>query len=387
MVRGAAGGVAAARVSARRRAGAAAPFPSRTCRRDAGGHARSDRGRGRPGARGAARVRPARARLSLRDVPQRPGRAGRAARPRRGRRTPPAAARCRPSGARRILDPRRAHARASGTIPRGVYHRARRRVGAAARARSGSARLPGEADQPARGAREDPPLGRPVAAPPGDRARLLTLLRDPHPAVHIAAVATLERVESAALATAALDRMPYLAPTVGAYYAGMLRRSRKTVLQLLLTRLRHTDDPALARLAEFAARLQEPALRESLTTLASHADAEVRTQVARALGAFPHHESILALTRLVGDAAWTVRAQAARSLGMLADPATLPLLHAALADPNWWVRLRSGLALTRFGSAGRNALLAAEVGADPGSRDMARLVLGLSPQALAEFAA
>jgi HEAT repeat protein len=226
-----------------------------------------------------------------------------------------------------------------------------------------------------------------VAATPADTARLLTLLRDPHPAVHIAAVATLERVESAALATAALDRMPYLAPTVGAYYAGMLRRSRKTVLQLLLTRLRHTDDPALARLAEFAARLQEPALRESLTTLASHADAEVRTQVARALGAFPHHESILALTRLVGDAAWTVRAQAARSLGMLADPATLPLLHAALGDPNWWVRLRSGLALTRFGSAGRNALLAAEVGADPGTRDMARLVLGLSPQALAEFAA
>ena len=49
--------------------------------------------------------------------------------------------------------------------------------------------------------------------------------------------------------------------------------------------------------------------------------------------------------------------------------------------------MRTGLALTRFGSAGRNALLAAEVGADPSARDMARLVLGLSPQALAEFAA
>ena len=226
-----------------------------------------------------------------------------------------------------------------------------------------------------------------VAATPGDTARLLKLLRDPHPAVHIATVATLERVESAALATAALDRLPQLAPTVSAYYAGMLRRSRTVVVQLLLTRLRRTDDPALARLTEFAGRLQEPALRESLTALAGHADAEVRTQVARALGAFPHPESIAALTRLRGDAQWPVRAQAVRSLGMLADPATLPLLHAALRDPDWWVRLRTGLALTRFGSAGRNALLAAEVGADTSARDMARLVLGLSPQALAEFAA
>jgi hypothetical protein len=51
------------------------------------------------------------------------------------------------------------------------------------------------------------------------------------------------------------------------------------------------------------------------------------------------------------------------------------------------VRLRGGLALTRFGGAGRNALLAAEVGAHDSSRDMARLVLGLTPQALAEYAA
>jgi HEAT repeats len=226
-----------------------------------------------------------------------------------------------------------------------------------------------------------------IAALPADTARLLKLLRDLHPAVHIAAVAALERVESTALATAALERLPQLAPTVSAYYAGMLRRSRTAVVQLLLTRLRRTDDPALARLAEFAARLHEPALRESFTALAGHPDAEVRTQVARALGAFPHPDSTPALTRLAGDAAWPVRAQAARSLGMLAAPATLPLLHATLRDPDWWVRMRTGLALTRFGAAGRNALLAAEVGADPSARDMARLVLGLSPQALAEFAA
>jgi HEAT repeat protein len=226
-----------------------------------------------------------------------------------------------------------------------------------------------------------------VAATASDTPRILKLLRDPHPAVHIAAVATLERLESAALVTAALDRLPQLSPTVGAYYAGMLRRSRTVVVQLLLTRLSRTGDPALPRLTEFAARLHEPALRQPLTVLATHPDAEVRTQVARGLGAFPHPESIAALTQLAEDPLWPVRSQAARSLGMLADPASLPLLRAALRDPDWWVRMRTGLALTRFGPAGRNVLLEAEVGPDPNSRDMARLVLGLSPQALAEFAA
>src|SRR4029077_9702400 len=121
-------------------------------------------------------------------------------------------------------------------------------------------------------------------------------------------------------------------PTVSAYYAGMLRRSRTVVVQLLLTRLRRTDDPALARLTEFAGRLQEPALRESLTALAGHADAEVRTQVARALGAFPHPESIAALTRLRGDAQWPVRAPAGRWLGRLAHTAPLPPLHRGPPD-------------------------------------------------------
>lgn len=226
-----------------------------------------------------------------------------------------------------------------------------------------------------------------VAATPADTARILHLLQDRHPAVHIAAVASLERLDSPALATAALERLPHLPPTVGAYYAGMLRRSRATVVQLLLVKLRRTDDPTLPRLAEFAARLHEPALREPLTALAEHPDGEVRTQVARGLGTFPHAASIATLTRLAADAFWPVRAQATRALGMLADPKTLPLLVAALRDAEGWVRLRAGLALTRLGPAGRNALLAADVGADPNARAMAHLVLGLSAQALAEFAA
>jgi hypothetical protein len=226
-----------------------------------------------------------------------------------------------------------------------------------------------------------------VAAMPGDVARLVRLINDRHPAVHLAAVASLERMESAPLTLAALERLPRLASTVQAYYASMLRRSRPVVVQHLQKRLRRTDDPALPHLAEFAVRLAEPALRERMTALADHPDVEVRVQVARGLGNFPHRESVAALMRLVTDPAWEVRAQAARSLGMITDPTTLPLVRVALRDPVWWVRLRAGLALMRFGTTGRNALLDAEVGADAEARDTARMILGLPPQALAEFAA
>ncbi|PYP17044.1 MAG: hypothetical protein DMD52_05460 [Gemmatimonadetes bacterium] len=226
-----------------------------------------------------------------------------------------------------------------------------------------------------------------VAATSHDIGRVLRLLRDRHPAVQIAAATTLERVVSPVLVTAALDQLPFLGPTVQAYYASVLKRARPAVLRHLQQLFRRLNDPRLPRIIEFAGRLQEPVLREPFTTLATHADPEVRTQVARALGRFPHAESVAALGFLVQDEAWPIRAQATRSLGMIADPATLPLVRDALRDVEWWVRLRAGLALTRFGGAGRNVLLEAEVSAHAEARDMARLVLGLSPQALAEYAA
>ena len=226
-----------------------------------------------------------------------------------------------------------------------------------------------------------------VAATPRDVSRVLRLLRDRHPAVQLSAVTTLERVESAVLVRSALEQLPHLGPTVQAYYASMLRKSRKAVVQHLLHLLRRLNDPTLPRIMEFAARLEDPALREPFTTHTTHPDPEVRTQVARALGHYPHRESTAALGVLVQDDTWTVRAQAVRSLGMIADPATLALVRDALRDADWWVRLRAGLALIRFGPAGRNALLESEVGAHAEARDMAHLILGLSQQALAEYAA
>jgi hypothetical protein len=226
-----------------------------------------------------------------------------------------------------------------------------------------------------------------VAATPADTPDVLWLLRDPHPAVHVAALATLERLDDRELARAALELLPTVSPTLSGYYAGVLRRSRPMVVELLLERLRRTADPHLASIADFAARLKEPALREALTALARHPASEVRVQVARALGGYPHPDSRRELERLAADPAWAVRAQAVRSVGVLADPASLPVLRRAASDSEWWVRLRAGLALTRFGPAGMGFLIEAEVSPSREARDMARLILGLSPQALAEFAA
>ena len=226
-----------------------------------------------------------------------------------------------------------------------------------------------------------------VAATQHDVGRLLRLLRDSHAAVQLAAGTALERLPSPMLVTEVLAQLPFLGPSVQAYYASVLKNARPAVLRHLQQLFRRVDDPRLPRIIEFAGRLHEPALREPFTTLTTHPDLEVRTQVARALGRFPHAESVAALGQLARDDGWQVRAQAIRSLGMIADPMTLPVVRDALRDAEWWVRLRSALALTRFGAAGRNALLAAEVGGDAAARDMARLILGLSPQALAEYAA
>ena len=225
-----------------------------------------------------------------------------------------------------------------------------------------------------------------AAGLPGDVPTLARLIRDPHPAVHLAAVSSLNHVNSAELAEAAIDQLPVLPIHVGMYFAMALRRGRQVAVPLFDRRLTEVDDPALPRIAEYAARLQEPSLRPRFTALAKHPNKEVRAQAARALGALPHAESQTALLSLLNDEAWVVRAQAARGLGLLTAAQAVPGLRKALRDPEWWVRLRAALALTRFGGAGRDALLQEERGPDPGARNVTELVLGLSPQALAEYA-
>ena len=222
--------------------------------------------------------------------------------------------------------------------------------------------------------------GRPVDAP-----LLLRLLADEHPAVVIAVISALEHVQSTALLAGVLERVPHLTPTVQAFAAASLQRVRTGLPAMVAKYLTGPRDrPGLAAYVDLAGRVSAPELRAPITELAEHPDFEVRVAVARALGNYPAGESIGALRRLFGDKAWQVRAQAIQSLGKI-GAATVDLFQRALSDASWWVRLRGALALTRSGPVGRDALLAAEVGPDAFARDMARLVLGLPPAALAEY--
>lgn len=224
-----------------------------------------------------------------------------------------------------------------------------------------------------------------VVGRPADAPLLLRLLGDDHPAVVLAVIGALEQVQSPALLAAVLERLPLLAPTVQAYAAVSLQRLRIGLLTVVAKYLAGPRDrPGLAAYVDLAGRLGTPELHGPVTWLADHNDVEVRTAVARALGRYPGAESVEALRRLAGDKVWQVRAQAVQSLGKINAPA-LDLFHEALRDASWWVRLRGALALARAGAAGRDALLAAEVGPDAFARDMARLVLGLPAAALAEY--
>jgi HEAT repeat protein len=226
-----------------------------------------------------------------------------------------------------------------------------------------------------------------VVAAPEDVPLLARLLADAHPAVHIAAAAALERHRDPQLVALVLERIPQMASPLQAYYAGVLRHAHTVAVPLLVERLGRVYDPGLPRTVEFAWRLGDAGLRDAVTGLADHRDPEVRLQVARALGSLPHARSVATLSTLSTDAAWEVRAQAARALGRIADPAALSILIPRLADAVLWVRLRAALALLRLGAPGRDALLTAETGPSADARHVARLILGLSPQALAEFAA
>lgn len=223
-----------------------------------------------------------------------------------------------------------------------------------------------------------------VAGRQPDTSTLRRLLADPHPAVVISAIGALGRVKSPALIEAVVRRLADLAPTVQAYAAAALERTRGAVGPVLGRYLAQPGRAGLAAYVDLAGRIAIPDLRDAITQLAAHGDMEVRAAVARALRHYPHAETVATLTSLADDRAWQVRAQAVQSLARLAAPA-VPLFKRALRDASWWVRLRGALALSGAGSEGLNALLAAEVGPDAFARDMARLVLGLPPAALAEY--
>ncbi len=229
-----------------------------------------------------------------------------------------------------------------------------------------------------------------VVGGPADRDLVGILLRDPHPAVALAATSCLAAVPDSGLIAQVIDDLPRRALAVRAYAFAALREVWQLAMPPLLERLRPDAPPDhLEVWINLADAIGAPDGIARAATLRSHPSADVRLAVAKALKKYVHPDAVPALLALLADPDWRIRGQAARGIGALAAVgaagAVAPLTR-ALGDPAWWVRYRAALSLAQLGEPGRGALRAARGSADRFVSDMATMVGGLSEGGVAELA-
>ena len=220
-----------------------------------------------------------------------------------------------------------------------------------------------------------------------DRALLLRLLEDEHPAVQAAASASLTRVGDFALVEHVLDSLHQRSPIVRVFQVRVLREAWRHTVPALIARLEPTAPVAkLAAWIDLAESLADSRCLAALLAFKSHPVSNVRIATARALRRYMHPDCAAVLRDMILDEDWRVRAQAARALGAVGATDAVPELTRALSDRSWWVRFRAALALAQLGDAGRGVLRAARELPDRYAGDMAAMVIGLSDGALVELA-
>ena len=226
-----------------------------------------------------------------------------------------------------------------------------------------------------------------VVASLRDRALLLRLLEDPHPAVQAAATSCLTRLGDSVLIDHVLDTLHTRCAIVRVFQLGMLRNAGRETVPALLRRIR--PDAPVAKLEAWitlAESLGEPRCLAALLELRHHPLVQVRISTARGLRGYYHADAAAALGEMMRDDDWRVRAQAARSLGSIGARDAVPALTQALEDRAWWVRFRAALALAQLDEPGRRALREARSLTDRYAADMAAMVSGLSDGAVVELA-
>jgi hypothetical protein len=219
-----------------------------------------------------------------------------------------------------------------------------------------------------------------------DREAVLALLDDSHPAVQIAAVSALLRVQDPELLGAVLDRVFAFPKVVRQYLTSALWHSRGRIGDVLRRRIFDGGEPfALAAWIDLAAAIDDPEAVAAAVAHQQHASPAVRRAVAEALRRRPARDTQQALERLVTDDEPSVREAAARSLGELGVSGSVPVLAPLLSDAVWTVRLQAAVSLAQTGERGRTALRNARAGQDRFAREMAAMVSGLSDGALLEL--
>lgn len=225
-----------------------------------------------------------------------------------------------------------------------------------------------------------------VVNSPADRSLLARLVRDPHPAVASAATGAIAGHADAALIESIIRGMSGQPTAVRLQQMRALRIHADIATPMLIARLESGGSADQVRsLVQLAETLGAPGALAAVVPLASHADAEVRATVARALRSCFMPAGVAAAKRLLKDQDWRVRAAAARALAGLNAVDAIADLQAALRDESWWVRFRAALALGSLGDKGESALASAASSDDEFARDIAVVVRDLSASARLEL--
>lgn len=229
-----------------------------------------------------------------------------------------------------------------------------------------------------------------VARERDDRALLLSLATDPHPAVSTAALLAIRELGWASTVEPLLDLAEEERSARG---RGELLRETlahlgaEAVVPPLRRRIASTrGEHREVELLRIAGRLADPRLAPAVAERLREGGLETRVQAARTLGDLGDERAVPVLRTALEDPAWQVRAQAVRALGRLPAADAVESLARALSDPSWWVRLRAALALRHLGGAGLRALRATDPDRDPYAHEMARYVLDLEEAAVREYA-
>jgi HEAT repeat protein len=220
-----------------------------------------------------------------------------------------------------------------------------------------------------------------------DVPSLRQLLRDPNEAVQVIAGAALERIADKEAIDEVLDRLPGRPQFVQLYLFSILKSQWAVTSPQLRGRLEtEADTKRLRCWVAFADVLATPELLNGLCALGRHSDIDVRFGVAQALRNYFHPLAAVTLTALLSDPEARVRTRAAQSLGSMGASESVDELVSKLNDTDWNVRFRSSIALAQLGDRGREALLQLRESPDKYAAQMASMITGLSPGAVAEIA-
>ena len=212
------------------------------------------------------------------------------------------------------------------------------------------------------------------------------LIADRHPAIKVAGIQVVRRISDASLLQVVLDEALSAQPVVRRYLFDTLVSVRQILVPVLAERIENAETiDELRALITLGGELAAVELFDRLLSYVDHEGLEIRVAVARALGSYPHPRSEATLIAFLGDEVWQVRTQAASSLGLIRAAGARDALREVLSDSNWWVRLRAAVALRQLGLEGTHVLTDAQKGADRFAEEMARYVLGLSEQAVADY--